>query len=55
MTQFSREAHYELVWSEPTKSLAARFDLSNKGFRKRILPLNIPLPDRGYICFICRG
>jgi hypothetical protein len=48
MTRYSREQLYDLVWSEPIKGLAKRFDLTDNGFRKRILPLNIPLPDRSY-------
>ncbi len=48
MTLYSREQLYDLVWSEPIKGLATRLDLTDNGFRKRILPLNIPLPDRSY-------
>jgi hypothetical protein len=48
MTHYSREQLYDLVWSEPIKGLAKRFELTDNGFRKRILHLNIPLPDRSY-------
>lgn len=44
----SREELYELVWSEPMSTLAARFGISDNGLRKRCKAMNVPTPSRGY-------
>ncbi len=45
---FTRNALYELVWSEPMQSLARRFSLSDRGLAKIGAAANIPVPTRGY-------
>lgn len=47
-TTLTREALYELVWSEPVSRLAARYGLSDVGFAKICRDMRIPLPGRGY-------
>jgi len=45
---FSREALYELVWSESIRTLAPRLGISDVGLAKACARANIPTPDRGY-------
>ena len=52
---FSREALYELVWSESTRTLAARFGISDVGLAKACKRTNIPTPDRGYWARVAAG
>lgn len=44
----SREALYELVWSSSLLSLSKQYDLSNNGFRKLCIRMEIPLPKNGH-------
>jgi hypothetical protein len=44
----SRNALYDLVWSEPLKTLAPRFEISDVALRKACKRALIPTPDRGY-------
>jgi hypothetical protein len=46
--QLSRAELYALVWSEPMKSLAARFGISDVALKKTCARAEIPTPDRGY-------
>ena len=46
--KFTRHELYDLVWSEPMRSLAARFELSDVGFAKACKRADIPRPPRGY-------
>lgn len=45
---FTRKELYDLVWSEPRKTLALRFGISDAGLAKACRQYNIPMPDRGY-------
>ena len=45
---YSREDLYELVWSEPILTLAARFGISDNGLRKRCRAMAVPTPPPGY-------
>lgn len=45
---FTRSELYELVWSEPMKTLAARFKISDVGLSKACRRYDIPVPERGY-------
>lgn len=47
-TVIDRETLYEQVWREPLTRLAERYGLSDVGFRKACVRMNIPLPARGY-------
>lgn len=47
-TPLSREALYELVWSEPMLKVAARFGLSSSYMARVCRLLNVPRPERGY-------
>jgi len=47
-TTFTREKLYEMVWSEPRKTLAPKLGLSDVGLAKACRRANIPLPERGY-------
>lgn len=46
--RLSREALYDLVWSEPVKTLSARFGISDVALKKTCAKADIPTPDRGY-------
>jgi hypothetical protein len=52
---FTREALYELVWSESTRTLAERFGISDVGLAKACKRANIPTPDRGYWARVAVG
>jgi|SRR5580704_1292781 hypothetical protein len=46
--RLSRAELYALVWSEPMKTLAMRFGISDVGLKKSCARAEIPTPDRGY-------
>jgi hypothetical protein len=46
--QFSRKSLYDLVWSQPMKTLAARFEISDVALKKTCERAAVPTPDRGY-------
>jgi hypothetical protein len=46
--QLSRQDLYDLVWSEPVRTLATRFDISGVGLAKACRRMRIPVPGRGY-------
>ncbi|SRR6266404_3310676 len=52
---FFREELYELVWSESTRTLAARFGISDVGLAKACKRTNIPTLDRGYWARVAAG
>jgi len=45
---FSRQDLYDLVWSEPMRDLAKRYNISDRGLAKACMAANIPVPERGY-------
>jgi hypothetical protein len=45
---FKRDRLYEEVWSEPMRTLAARYGLSDIGLAKICRKLDIPVPGRGH-------
>jgi hypothetical protein len=45
---FTRQELYDLVWSTPIATLAARFDISDRGLAKTCARYQIPVPGRGY-------
>jgi len=46
--RLSRKTLYDLVWSEPMKTLSARFGISDVALKKTCARAGIPTPDRGY-------
>ena len=44
----SREALYEMVWSEPMLRVAAQFGVSSSYMARICTLLNVPRPERGY-------
>ncbi|HET9282334.1 MAG TPA: hypothetical protein VFR24_10270 [Candidatus Angelobacter sp.] len=46
--RLSRKMLYDLVWSEPIKTLSARFGVSDVGLKKICERAGIPTPDRGH-------
>jgi integrase len=52
---FKREALYELVWSESTRTLSKRLGISDVGLAKACRRANIPTPDRGYWARVAAG
>lgn len=53
--KFTRQELYELVWSEPVKDLAKKFELSDTAVAKSCKKSNIPRPPRGYWAKIAAG
>jgi len=45
---FTRLELYNLVWSEPMRDIAARFQISDVGLAKACRNAQIPVPPRGY-------
>lgn len=52
---FTRQELYDLAWSEPMKTLAGRFELSDVGLAKACKKANIPRPPRGYWAKLAAG
>jgi len=48
MPELTREELYDLVWSEPIRSIAPRFGMSDVGFKKHCVAAHVPVPQRGY-------
>ncbi|MGJ5176371.1 hypothetical protein ACQR16_23450 [Bradyrhizobium oligotrophicum] len=48
MTTISREALYDLVWTEPVRAIAQRMGVSDVWLKKCCAKADIPVPDRGY-------
>ena len=46
--RLSRKQLYDLVWSEPMRTLSARFGISDVGLKKTCAKAEVPTPDRGY-------
>jgi len=46
--RMTRRELYDLVWSEPMTSAAARLGFSNVGIAKLCRHADIPVPERGY-------
>lgn len=44
----SRQALYDLVWSEPMLKVAVRFDVSSSYMARICTLMNVPRPERGY-------
>lgn len=53
--RISRKDLYELIWSEPTTTLARRFGISDVGLAKVCRRSDIPSPPRGYWAKIAAG
>jgi DNA-binding transcriptional regulator YbjK len=45
---FTRQELYNLVWSEPMRDIAARYQISDVGLAKACRNASIPVPPRGY-------
>src|SRR4051812_9545473 len=52
---FEREALYKEVWSEPVRTVATRYELSDVGLRKICQRLGVPLPPLGYWARVAAG
>lgn len=48
MTTISREALYDLVWTEPVRTIAQRMGVSDVWLKKCCAKADIPVPERGY-------
>lgn len=46
--KFTRKELYDLVWSEPMRTLATRFGISDVALAKTCSKADIPIPYRGY-------
>jgi hypothetical protein len=53
--RFTRRELYDLVWSEPVRALAQRFQLSDVGFAKICRKAGIPRPPRGFWAKLAAG
>src|SRR4029450_1932198 len=45
---FTRQALYEMAWSQPIQSLAKSLSLSDRGLAKICAAANLPVPAPGY-------
>ncbi|TWS99839.1 peptide chain release factor-like protein [Reyranella sp. CPCC 100927] len=45
---YTRREFYDLVWSQPMRTLAADFGISDVALAKHCKRMNIPVPERGY-------
>src|SRR5437016_10508873 len=45
---FTRQELYDLVWSEPMRTLAGKYGISGRGLAKACAAGNVPVPERGY-------
>lgn len=45
---FTRQELYNLVWSEPMRDLAKKYEISDRGLAKACERTNVPVPERGY-------
>lgn len=52
---YNRAKLYQEVWSEPTRSIAKRYEISDVALAKMCRKLNIPLPGRGYWAKVAAG
>src|ERR1700730_5447972 len=46
--RLSRKALYDLVWSEPLKTLGSRFGISDVALKKTCARSAVPTPERGH-------
>jgi hypothetical protein len=46
--EFTRKEVYDLVWSQPMKTVASSMGISNVALAKLCKKANIPVPSRGY-------
>jgi hypothetical protein len=46
--RLNRKELYDLVWSEPMKTLSARFGISDVALKKACARIGIPTPERRY-------
>jgi hypothetical protein len=46
--RLSRRELFDLVWSEPLKTLCSRFGISDVALKKTCARSEIPTPERGY-------
>jgi hypothetical protein len=46
--RLSRQELYDLAWSEPLRSLSARFGISDVALKETCAKAQIPTPKRGY-------
>ena len=52
---FTRQELFDLVWAEPMRTLAGRFELSDVGLAKACKKADIPRPPRGYWAKLAAG
>src|SRR5580765_8423749 len=52
---FSRQELFDLVWSEPTRTIAKRLGISDVGLAKACRRANLLLPPRGYWAKLAAG
>ncbi|MDT3403761.1 hypothetical protein [Mucilaginibacter terrae] len=55
MITLTRHEMYELVWQQPITKIAEKYVISDVGFRKACLRMNIPVPNAGYWSKIYAG
>lgn len=52
---FSRQELFDLVWSEPTRTIAKRLGISDVGLAKACRRADLLLPPRGYWAKLAAG
>lgn len=48
MPSLTREELHKLVWADPMRTVAQRFNISDVGLKKHCVAAGIPVPERGY-------
>lgn len=51
----TRDELWELVWSEPVRTVASRFGMSDVTFKKYCARAGVPVPERGYWTKLAAG
>src|SRR5438128_12203764 len=54
-TIFKREALYAEVWTDPVRTVAERYGISDVGLRKICIKLGVPFPPLGYWARLAAG
>ncbi|MFN3575034.1 MAG: hypothetical protein ACK4TR_16035 [Phenylobacterium sp.] len=55
MPTLTREDLHKLVWTEPMRTVAERFGISDVGLKKHCIAAGIPVPERGYWAKLAAG
>lgn len=55
MPSLTREELHKLIWTDPMRTVAQRFGMSDVGLKKHCVAAGIPVPERGYWAKLAAG